>query len=609
MKPSAITKLCLLLALILGLQVFTVACQPTDPTDPAETEPSATDPAETEPQETQPAETEEDIPLTIYENGAFKYCFVYPDTATKALINSIGEYQAILRSKTKKRIEAVALGELTEAHNGLHRIYVGFFPEELCGVTIDVNTLRMGDYFVGREGEDLYITSYSQAPLSTALNDLVESMTDALASDRIVIDDYSTVGYDYSYILAAFPAIELSPENETGTMQPTSNPGGTQFYITNVSGSMATSFFSRLDDGDLEEFDTHRIGNARFGTYTVKNGSYVYYLSYHSNVLRITYVQKRDAFIPDAVDEPSFERVCETKGYLIGVADSGAEHYFQNGQSMVYLLGDGTFWIYDGGYNEDARKLYNILSTIARQNNLSEIVVSGWLITHSHGDHIGFWESFMSDYVKDGRVKVERLFFNPCTPSMGTAGYNAMKGTDARVLNSCRAHSPATKIYNLYTGQKFYMADMLVEVIYTSADYHPSDKALANDDTNAASTVTRLTFGEVTVLMTGDACNRHCQGMVEAFGDGLESTIVQTPHHGVGNGATVPFYTCVAPTYALFTCGDKLYQSHALIDAGSKWLIKNLDAENIYLAGYHNGSTTRVTEIDFENLTFTVTTQ
>lgn len=607
MKRSAITKLCLLLALLLGMQAFIVACQPAADPTPADTQPTDTQPTDTEP-ETQPSENEEDIPLTIYENGKFKYCFVYPDGATKALTNIVSEYQATLRAKTKKRIEAVKLGDLTEEHNDLHRIYVGMLPEGRQDA-FSANTSLMGDYMVCREGEDLYIYSYNTAPISTALYDLVDDMIASLSDDRIVIEKYSISACDTSYILHAFPALELTAENEMGTLQPTSNPGGTQHYVTNVTSSQASKFFSRLDEGGFVEHDTHRIGNARFGTYYLKNGNNVFYLSYHSDVLRINAVQKRDAFLPENVDTPNFERVCDTRGYLIGVADSGAEHYFQNGQSMVYLLGDGTFWIYDGGYNEDAIKLYQILSTIARENNLSKIVVSGWLITHSHGDHIGFWESFMSDYVKTGKVTLENLFFNPCTPSMGTAGYNAMKGTDTRVLNACRAHSPQTKIYNLYTGQKFYMADMMVEVIYTSADYHPSDKALANDDTNAASTVTRLTFGDVTVLMTGDACNRHCMGMVEAFGDGLKSTIVQTPHHGVGNGATIPFYMNVNPTYALFTCGDKLYQSLALTDAASQWLVNHLDEDKIYLAGYHNGATTRVTEIDFEALTFKVTTQ
>ena len=614
MKQSAITKLCLLLALLLGIQAFAVACQPSN--DPVETDPvtdPVTDPEDgTDPEgETDPVdEPEGDIPLTIYEENAFRYCFVYADGASAELVAKISSVQTSLRNKTKKEIRAVSMSGLNSDYDGLHRIYVGVNPAALGAAEFSANNVRMGDYVIGRVEEDLYIFSYSDVPTAKALEALVEQMIEAYADQKIVLEKYSCLDYDRTYVLAAFPAIEPDAKAEVGTMRPSENLNATQYYVSKVGAAEANRFFSRMTELGLQEQDTHRIGDARFGTYYEKNRSYVYFVSYHSKVLRITYLQKRDAYLPTTTDEPNFTKVCDTKGYLIGVADSGAPSNFQNGMSMVYLLADGTFLIYDGGQQScDADKLYQILSTIARENGLKNVKVSAWLITHTHGDHVGFWADFLKNYVKTSKVTIEKLFFNPVTADMGAGGYDDMDWSDANLLQKLKEASPTTKTYNLFTGQKFYLADVLMEVIFTTADHLPSAHILDTSSTNAASLVTRLTIDGKTVLMTGDACTGHCNGMVTAFGNGLASDVVQTPHHGVQVGATIPFYQAVNPSYALFTCGDRLFETHAKPQHYTEWLLKQLPAENVFKAGHNDGRNTRVTEIDFKTMTFTVTTR
>ena len=615
MKLTAIKRASLLLALLLGLQAFAVACQPTgtpvetdpvtDPVTDPETDP-VTDPV-TEPETDPVIDPEKDIPLTVFADGAFNYCIVYADNASTDLVTKISAAQTSLRNKTKKEIEMVKLGKLTDKYDDLHRIYVGVSPATIGVEDFSANSVRMGDYVIGRVGEDLYVFSYADVPMGKALAALVDLMIDAYASKTIVIEEYSCREYDRTYALSAFPAIEPDAKAEVGTMRPAEGLNATQYYVSKVGAAEANRFFSRMEDLGLQKQDSHRIGDARFGTYYEKNRSYVYFVSYHTSTLRITYLQKRDAYLPTTTDEPSFTKVCDTKGYLIGVADSGEPHYFQNGMSMVYLLADGTFLIYDGGQQScDADKLYQLLSSIARENGLSKVTVSAWLITHTHGDHIGFWPNFMKKYVKTSLVTIEKLFFNPVTVDMGAGGYDDMDGSDARLISQLKEASPTTKHYSLFTGQKFYMADVLVEVFFTTADHLPSARILDTSSTNAASLVTRLTIDGKTVLMTGDACTGHCTGMVKAYGEGLQSDVVQTPHHGVHVGATTPFYQNVNPTYALFTCGDRLFETHAKPQTYTQWLLDHLPAGNIYKAGHNNGNTTRVTEIDFKTMTFTV---
>ncbi|MBQ2249685.1 MAG: hypothetical protein II326_05855, partial [Clostridia bacterium] len=193
MKLTAIKRASLLLALLLGLQAFAVACQPTgtpvetdpvtDPVTDPETDP-VTDPV-TEPETDPVIDPEKDIPLTVFADGAFNYCIVYADNASTDLVTKISAAQTSLRNKTKQEIEAVKLSKLTDAHDGLHRIYVGVSPATIGVEDFSADSVRMGDYVIGRVGEDLYVFSYADVPMGKALAALVDLMIDAYASKTI----------------------------------------------------------------------------------------------------------------------------------------------------------------------------------------------------------------------------------------------------------------------------------------------------------------------------------------------------------------------------------------------------------------------------------------
>jgi len=132
-----------------------------------------------------------------------------------------------------------------------------------------------------------------------------------------------------------------------------------------------------------------------------------------------------------------------TQGYLMGVSSSSNCGYcrcgFDNGMSMLFLLSDGTFLVYDGGQGaSDAHHLFGMMRRLSKQYALEKISVSAWIMTHYHRDHRGFLEYFLESY-KD-RVEIREFW------------YHSIERGD--VENTMQAHCPQTPIRHLEMGER-----------------------------------------------------------------------------------------------------------------------------------------------------------
>ena len=388
--------------------------------------------------------------------------------------------------------------------------------------------------------------------------------------------------------------------------------GVPQLLLRNVTADAANAYFDALSASSLSTLARSSTANVLSGIFRDPADGTVYYVTHHTNALRINAVQEADAFLPNHLEKPSFERVCDTKGYLIGVSDSGAPHYFENGMGLFYQLADGRFLVFDGGQGgeDDAAHLYELLRQSADRNGIERICIAVLVVTHAHGDHMGFFRSFLQNYVADGRVMLDTVLLNRSTEDHGRS-HAGMSRAENGMAEAIAAYARQIRLLPPHTGQRFYLADMLVEVLFTMEDFLPGDAYPGlPDETNAASCVLRLTVDGESVLMTGDAFPTSCDRMLEMYGEALHADAVQTPHHGVHNGATSAFYDAVAPRYALFTCGDRLYRDMAINKPYTKHLVEDLVAEeNVYIAGcYHRSEATgRITEIGFSPMSFRVT--
>ena len=239
------------------------------------------------------------------------------------------------------------------------------------------------------------------------------------------------------------------------------------------------------------------------------------------------------------------------KGYVLGVTDcsyAGFPHRFENEMSMFYLLSNGEFLIYDGGQGkEDGDHLYSQLRRVADENGIRDITVSAWIITHEHGDHMGFGKEFFPAY--HDKITVRELWMN----SLYDWGESFIKN----VLKN----QPTCILRQLRTGEIIQIGDVTVEVLCTPDVLEKINATELSNDSNNASIVTRLNVDGLKILMPGDASLLAWDYMANAYGASLKSDILQVPHHGANNGATVEAYRLVNADTLIFNCGQELFDS------------------------------------------------
>lgn len=85
---------------------------------------------------------------------------------------------------------------------------------------------------------------------------------------------------------------------------------------------------------------------------------------------------------------------------------------------------------------------------------------------------------------------------------------------------------------------------------------HPQEPLMTGGDfdLNNNSLVTRLVFGEVSFLFTGDI-EKEAEGLLLKQPAALKSTILKVGHHGSNTSSTVSFLRAVEPETAIIMCG------------------------------------------------------
>ena len=517
--------------------------------------------------------------LSIIKNGVTNYCIVIPENPEDFIQESAISLQKKIYKETEVSMKILSDTAVTD----LKKIYIGNTSSDLSKKVM--SELSYGTYGVGTSGEELYAVAYTQADMKKAVNIIADRMSEALKKDSIKIEAFEEVK-DVRDELVDVPVYVT--EKATTIFN-----AGSEFYEIRVEEADSKDFAAytaTLKENGYTEHSAKKIGNAEYAVY--KNDKHALYVNQFDSAMRIVYSDIKTAFLPDT-KQPDFEKVCDTKGYMIGVTGGT----FENGLCFMYLLADGTFLIYDGGNDApDADHLYELLHRVAEQHGIDEIVISNWMLTHAHNDHCGCWEPFFSKYAD--QVKIERVMFNT---SHSDLGVGVGESLEESAMNSVKNYSEDTEVVSLHSGQDFWLADMKVEVLYTVEDLEPGSL----DDYNDASTLTRLTINDETILMTGDASFGVWGLMCKTYGDALKSDYLQVPHHGAHDGGTKEAYNMIQPTYLLWPCGDNLYADNLTPwnkDYGTNLhLLTLVKPENSYVAGVYDATnkTERITEFPF----------
>ena len=201
---------------------------------------------------------------------------------------------------------------------------------------------------------------------------------------------------------------------------------------------------------------------------------------------------------------------------------SFAVHFIDVGQADgALILCDGQAMLIDGGNAEDSNLMYAYLK---KQGVTHLDYVIG---THAHEDHIGGLAGALN-YATAGKV------YCPVTDYDSKAFQNFKKAAKNR---GCDLTVPKV-------GETFRLGSATCNILAVNTQ----------KDTNNTSIILRISYGETSLLFTGDAEREVEQALLEK-GAPLHSTVLKVGHHGSDTSTGYAFLREVAPAYAVISVG------------------------------------------------------
>ncbi len=560
-----IGKLCRGAVVLCGMLLLLLLCachtQPQAPIEDSE----ATDSTAAEPVTDEP--NTPDSKLLFAEDGTPIYRIVYPSQGGDMCLELSNAIADLVESKlgARPRVQKESASLLVDDQP---TVYLGI--TEALYQADPAFAVGYGDYSIFTHEGDIYIAAYSYNALNQGVAYLNRQIKNGLDGKTILLDPPTKQA-------TADRAFDNIPVYNTQNTAWGYSVGGNcnKLVLANATRADFDAYTAQLSSLSWTLSQKNDSGQTLFAAYT--NGEDALFVNFFNGELHIMHEKKDEAFLPSS-EQLDFKKLCNTKGYLLGVWGEGA---YQNGMSMFYLLADGTFLVYDGGHNAlDSANLYAQMQNAASKNGLAGVRVSAWILTHAHGDHAGFFESFLQQYAS--RVKIDTLMINPTSAELGI-GFRDGTALENSVQKAFRTYSPDTRVVRLHSGQQFWLADAHIQVLYTAEDLRQGYLL----DYNDASIVTRITVGQKTVLITGDAANGAWGQLVRRYGAELKSDVLQVPHHGANPGGTVEAYDLIDPDVLLWTAGEKLYNSllATMNPQICAHLVQMVHSENLHIAG------------------------
>jgi competence protein ComEC len=166
--------------------------------------------------------------------------------------------------------------------------------------------------------------------------------------------------------------------------------------------------------------------------------------------------------------------------------------------------------------------------------------VALFALSHPHADHVGGAAAVMSHVRTEVMWDAARVF--------GGDRY-------AAALESARAH--AVEWVRVRPGLTREIDGVALEVLAPDSAW-TADR----DDPNTSSVVIRVSYGQVHMLLTGDAEQEEEGWLLEHYPDALFADVLKVAHHGSSTSSTDAFLDAVHPRLALISVGTKNRYGH-----------------------------------------------
>lgn len=216
------------------------------------------------------------------------------------------------------------------------------------------------------------------------------------------------------------------------------------------------------------------------------------------------------------------------RGFTFAMLDVG------QGDALFIESPTGTQIMFDAG---PARK---VLGPLARVMSPFDRTIDGIVITNPDADHIGGFADILKNY-KVGKV------FEPGTLS------------DSKTFQNLKMEIKKQNIPDILVKRGMRLdigGGAMIDILFP-------DRDVATWTTNDGSVVARLSYGDTSIMLTGDASIKTEQIILKENPESqLKSTILKVGHHGSRTSSSNSFIKVVSPTYAFISDGKNNKYGH-----------------------------------------------
>ncbi len=202
-----------------------------------------------------------------------------------------------------------------------------------------------------------------------------------------------------------------------------------------------------------------------------------------------------------------------------------------------------TVILVDGGESGQSQKVINYL----KNKNIKKIDCC--IATHPHTDHIGSLAKVFDEFeISDVIMPEIPEDIIPTTKTYERFLQSVADNAESVIAAKC--------------GDTYSYGDVKIEIFGPVTDY---------DDLNNMSVVSRISFGNTAVMLTGDA-ETPSESDIMAFDTDLSSDLLKVGHHGSRTSTGKEWLYAVNPDFAVISCGLNNDYGHP-----HKQLTKRLD--------------------------------
>ena len=390
-------------------------------------------------------------------------------------------------------------------------------------------------------GNKVVVAGYDAAACSKALNSLVVALSAARDESGNV-----SLKTDYTVNIADRPLVAALPLFDGESVPRTENAGqgSARLVFEGVSADEVKAYASKLESVGYKKHDSNKIDENLYYTYYNEDSvvSVIYAARSTGATMNVTVDSVASTALAPLEADNVYTAVTTSTYTQLGLYydsnkaanEAALNMKNMNGLCHVMRLSDGRFIVIDGGHATEghADRLYELLK---KQATSSDITVAAWFFTHDHSDHVGFFSYFADKYASS--VTVERFVHSfPFTSANSVISNMSAKFDGAEIIKS-------------HAGQKYYLANATIEILYTSDIYDGNVENIK--DTNMASQVFSITVDGTKFMIFGDYYDTEGTVLDIYSKETLKADVMQVPHHGI-YGSSNTINTTVEPTYAFW---------------------------------------------------------